>query len=80
MQGKVFTFLLGLTSTVPLRGMPITSDSYVKSRTKSPAVSAFKFKFQCVEALQRSHLKVGGQSDLQGLFDDMISECKPCDL
>lgn len=28
MQGKVFTFLMGLISTVPLTGMPIISDSY----------------------------------------------------
>lgn len=78
MQGKVFTFLLGLTSNVPLTGMPITSDSYITSRAKSPAVSAFKF--QCVEALQRPHLKVCRQSDLQGLSDGVISKCKPCDL
>lgn len=77
-QGKVFIFLMGLTSTVPLTGMPIISDSYVQSRAKSPAVSAFKS--QCVETLQRSHLKVGGQLALQGLSDHMISECKPQDL
>lgn len=78
MQDKVFTFLLGLTSSVPLTGLPITSDNYVTSRAKSPAVSAFKF--QCVEALQRPHLKVCTQSDLQGLSDGVIPGCKPCDL
>lgn len=72
MQGK------GLTSNVPLTGMPITSGSYVTSRAKSPAVSAFKF--QSVEALQRPHLQVGRQSDFQGLSDGVIPGRKPCDL